>query len=71
MIRENDYNPERIIMDDLLTILPDFDTGDQFTEPLLGVLDYNFGNYKLQVTRRPVYTKGKAGAGSCGCSGQR
>lgn len=58
VIRENDYNPERIIMDDLLTLLPDFDTGDQFTEPLVGILDYNFGNFKFQVLKRPVYTKG-------------
>ena len=58
VIRENDYNPERIIIDDLLTILPDLDTGDRFEKPLIGILDYNFGNFHLQVTQRPVVVKG-------------
>ena len=58
LFQENDFNPERIILDDVLTILPDFDTGDLFTEPVIGVLDYSFGNFKLQVTRKPAYTPG-------------
>jgi uncharacterized protein len=58
VVRENDFNPERIIIDDLFTVLPDYDTGDRFTQPLIGILDYNYGNFKLQLTQKPVVEKG-------------
>ncbi len=55
VIRKDDFNPERIIIDDLLTALPEVNVGDTFTQPLVGVLDYSFGNFKLQLTQRPSY----------------
>ena len=47
VIAQDDFNPERIIIDDLMTILPDCNVGDTFDQPLVGVLDYSFGNFKI------------------------
>lgn len=52
ILREDDANPERIILDDGLKPLPDISTGDRFAAPLVGVMDYSYGNYKVQVTSR-------------------
>ena len=54
VVQENDYNPERIMIDDLLAILPDVNVGDRFDKPLVGVMDYNFGNYRILVKQRPI-----------------
>ncbi|HEU5160583.1 MAG TPA: endonuclease/exonuclease/phosphatase family protein [Streptosporangiaceae bacterium] len=52
--RPDDFNPERIMLDDALADTPDVNVGDHFTGAVTGVLDYSFGNYKLQVTAAPV-----------------
>ncbi len=52
VLRENDANPERILLDDGLKPLPDITTGDRFVAPIIGVVDYSYGNYKVQVTSR-------------------
>lgn len=44
-----DYNPERILVDDTTAVAPDVRPGDQVKD-LVGVVDYTFGNYKLQPT---------------------
>jgi predicted extracellular nuclease len=54
VVRRHDFNPERIILDDSLSRTPTVSVGDHFAEPVTGVLDYSFGNYKLQVTAPPV-----------------
>ena len=41
------YHPERIILDDALMAVPKVSTGDRFAARIVGVLDYNFGNFKL------------------------
>jgi predicted extracellular nuclease/plastocyanin/subtilisin-like proprotein convertase family protein len=51
IIRQNDFNPERIIIDDVLTSTPDVNVGDHFSGPALGVMDYSFGNFKLLITQ--------------------
>ncbi|HEU5102148.1 MAG TPA: endonuclease/exonuclease/phosphatase family protein [Roseiflexaceae bacterium] len=51
--RADDFNPERIILNDLIAggpNLPIVNVGDHFDAPVLGVLDYSFDNYKLQIT---------------------
>ncbi|MDY6944683.1 MAG: lamin tail domain-containing protein [Pseudomonadota bacterium] len=54
VVRADDFNPERIILDDLLAPTPDVNVGD--TAPsAIGVLDYGFGNFKLNVTTPPVF----------------
>lgn len=51
VIQESDYNPERIILDDTLySSEPLVDTGAAFVAPITGLLDYSFGNFKLQNT---------------------
>jgi predicted extracellular nuclease len=50
VIRQGDFNPERIILDDVLTATPSVNVGDHFTDSVVGVLDYSFGNFKLLVT---------------------
>jgi predicted extracellular nuclease len=50
VIRANDFNPERVIVDDTLAATPDVNTGDHFTTDIVGVLDYSFGNFKLLTT---------------------
>jgi hypothetical protein len=53
VIRPSDFNPERIILDDVLASTPVVDVGDGFSSAL-GVMDYSFGNFKLLVTATPV-----------------
>jgi predicted extracellular nuclease len=50
VIRPIDFNPERILLDDLLLPMPMVNVGDGFTTSVVGVLDYSFGNFKLNVT---------------------
>lgn len=51
--RSGDFNPERLILDDVLSPTPDVNTGDRFATDPVGVLDYGFGNFKLLVTEDP------------------
>jgi len=59
VIRENDYNPERIMIDDKLTETPFVNIGDRATDPIIGVLDYDFGFYKIQVTSEVDFESGQ------------
>ena len=51
--RHGDFNPERLILDDVLANTPDVNAGDEFASDPVGVLDYAFGNFKLLVTANP------------------
>jgi len=50
VIQENDFNPERIMLDDKLEATPFVNVGDFSEEPIIGVMDYDYGNFKIQVT---------------------
>lgn len=51
VIRPDDFNPERIILDDaIVQPAPRVNVGDRFPGAIVGVIDYGFGNFKLQVT---------------------
>ena len=50
VISATDFNPERIHLDDTLLAVPLLNVGDGFSTPVVGVLDYSFGNFKLNVT---------------------
>jgi hypothetical protein len=50
VITPDDFNPERTMLDDTLLATPVVDVGDGFTSSAVGVLDYSFGNFKLNVT---------------------
>jgi uncharacterized protein len=60
LARRTDFNPERIIVDDevLRATGRTFPTGlnvrDTFTAPLVGVMDYNFGNFMVELTDQPT-----------------
>jgi predicted extracellular nuclease len=56
-IRATDFNPERLIIDDLIigaSAMPTVNVGDGFAGAVVGVLDYSFGNFKLLVTQPPT-----------------
>ncbi len=56
-----DFNPERLILDDVLADTPSVNVGDWFNADPVGVLDYGFGNFKLLVTEDLVgHDKGLA-----------
>jgi predicted extracellular nuclease len=71
VIRADDFNPERIFIDDVLATTPTADVGDHFTAPLTGVLDYSFGNYKLLVTAPPTVESGGLTREVTGDAGER
>jgi predicted extracellular nuclease len=50
IVRPSDFNPERIQLDDTLRSTPMLNVGDGFTTAVVGVMDYSFGNFKLNVT---------------------
>jgi predicted extracellular nuclease len=49
VIRPTDFNPERIMLDDLFVTTPAVDVADHFTAAA-GVMTYDFANYKIAVT---------------------
>jgi uncharacterized protein len=52
VIRPDDFNPERIIIDDLIVSNPpQVNVGDTFNDAVVGVIDYSFGNFKLLNTQ--------------------
>ncbi|HSN93444.1 MAG TPA: endonuclease/exonuclease/phosphatase family protein [Anaerolineaceae bacterium] len=59
VIREGDFNPERLLLDDDFLVMPNIYVGAHFTKPIIGIVDYNFGEYNLEPTERLVYTQSK------------
>jgi predicted extracellular nuclease len=58
VLRQNDTNPERVLLDDLLAPVPVAKTGDKLAGVVTGVLDYGFGNFKYLVTQTPTVIDG-------------
>jgi uncharacterized protein len=61
VIRPGDFNPERIILNDLISggpTLPGVDVADSFPGATVGVIDYSFGNFKLEVATLPSVSDG-------------
>ena len=50
VIRPTDFNPERILLDDSVLPTPIVNVGDHFGSAAVGVLDYSFANFKLNIT---------------------
>jgi len=48
--RPNDFNPERVILDDGIVDTPVVNVRDRLSPAPVGVFDYSFGNFKLLVT---------------------
>lgn len=57
VLRETDPNPERIMLDDAYIMMPEIHVGAVFNEPIVGVMDYDFGNYRVQPLSKPVLSK--------------
>ena len=55
VLSEDDPNPERLILDDKYIKMPEIMLGDVFTAPIVGILEYDFGNYRIQAIETPVY----------------
>ncbi len=53
LLRPDDANPERLITADDIVPTAAVNVGDHFAAPLVGVLDYNFGNFMLELTGTP------------------
>ena len=61
ILQQDDANPERIILNDLISggpALPTVNVDDSFPGATIGVFDYSFGNFKLEVTNLPVLSSG-------------
>jgi predicted extracellular nuclease len=61
VVRPDDFNPERIILNDLITggpTLPAVNVADSFPGATIGVVDYSFGNFKLEVDSLPGVADG-------------
>jgi predicted extracellular nuclease len=61
VIRHDDFNPERIILNDWIAggpTLPAVNVGASYPGTTIGVMDYSFGNYKLQVITVPSLVDG-------------
>ena len=50
VVRPTDFNPERIILDDIFVATPAVNVGDHFSGPIVGIMDYSFNNPKLNIT---------------------
>lgn len=57
VLREADPNPERIMLDDAYIMMPEIHLGAVFNEPIVGVVDYDFGNYRIQPLSKPVLSQ--------------
>ena len=55
LLAEDDANPERIMLDDKFIRMPDILVGDVFTQPIVGIIDYDFGNFRIQPTEKLVF----------------
>ncbi len=53
-----DANPERITLADAIAPVPAVNVGDKLAGAVDGVLDYNFGNYMLEVLKTPTVVSG-------------
>jgi predicted extracellular nuclease len=52
IVQANDFNPERIILENSLTpAFPTVNVGDSFPGAVIGVIDYEFANFKLLVSQ--------------------
>jgi predicted extracellular nuclease len=56
VIRQNDLNPERIMIDDAFIFMPDVRQGSRFTKPITGIITYDYTNYRLSPTQKLNFT---------------
>ena len=54
VVGPRDFNPERFILDDVISPEADANVGDSFSAPIVAVADYSFGNYKYLHLATPA-----------------
>ena len=54
VITAADKNPEKILMRGVGFNMPDSNTGDHFTAPIVGIVGYDFNNFMLEVLTLPT-----------------
>ncbi|HUO86896.1 MAG TPA: esterase-like activity of phytase family protein [Thermoanaerobaculia bacterium] len=70
LVAADDFHPERVHLDDrLVADPPQVAVGDRFAGPVVGVLDYGFGNYKL-LNVAPLPPVERAPAAPAAAAGQ-
>jgi hypothetical protein len=61
VIRPDDFNPERLILNDVILggpTIPSANVADKFPGSIPGVLNYSYGNYKLEPISLPALVPG-------------
>lgn len=56
VISPEDFNPERIMIDDAFILMPDVTQGSRFTNPIIGIITYDYTNYRLSPTQKLSFT---------------
>jgi predicted extracellular nuclease len=54
MESESDENPERIIIYPPKSFTQKVKVGDKLLEPIIGIMDYSYGNYKIWTIKNPT-----------------
>ncbi len=49
-----DENPEKIMIDAASSFSQAVNVGDRFTQPIVGIMDYTFGNYRIWTISNPI-----------------
>jgi predicted extracellular nuclease len=58
IIQPNDFNPERLTLASLSASVPQLSVGDTLPGATIGVLDYNFGLFMVELTSVPAPVSG-------------
>lgn len=54
---KSDFNPERVFVELPKSFKKDINLGAQFTSPIIGVLGYEYGNYRILQQNTPEFKK--------------
>jgi hypothetical protein len=53
LLQDGDQNPEVVMVDVASSFTQKVNVGDQFSSPIVGIMDYSFGNYKIWTINDP------------------
>ncbi len=59
LLQEGDENPETIMVDVASSFTQKVNVGDKFSIPIIGIMEYSFGNYKIWTIQDPVIKSSK------------
>jgi len=58
LLTPDDPNPERLLLDDTFISMPKIKLGDHSTQPIIGIVGYDFANYRIMPTEKLVFEAG-------------